>query len=145
MWLNRQGETMQSSKHRVRWAVVSAYMTGMAYYSLVPRVAGPVGSAFAALGDRVLHLGGYFVLTILAAWALRGSAARRTLWAAALAFTYGIVLELGQSAVPQRTVSAMDLLFNAVGCGLGAAAYAGMAQWRRRRALRAGVHENTDR
>lgn len=129
------GETMRQWGNRGRWAVVAAYMAGMGYYSLVPRVSGPVSSAFAVLGDRVLHLGGYLLLTVLAAWALRGSAARRSLQAAVLAFCYGVVLELAQFAVPERTVSAMDLLFNAIGCGLGVAmmwgAYVGSRRARR--------------
>jgi VanZ family protein len=115
--------TMQRRVERGRWIVAGLYMVGTAYYSLVPRMTGPVGSAFAVLGDRVLHLGGYFVLSLLLAWSLKKGGIRRAMLAGALAFSYSVVLELAQFGIPQRSVSGIDILFNLAGSGAGAGIY----------------------
>ena len=134
MWLNRSGEMMLTNRRLVAWVVVSIYMAGMAYYSLVPRVTGPVGSALAVLGDRALHLSGYFVLTLLAAWALHGTASSRALRAMVLALAYGAALELAQLGAPMRMASWGDVLSNSIGCVTGAVAYTALQRIRRSKA-----------
>jgi hypothetical protein len=68
--------------------------------------------------DLLLHAVGSGAPTILACFAATSRAGR--VEAVALIAVAGLIAELAQGMVPCRTVSALDLMANAVGIGCGA-------------------------
>lgn len=90
--------------------------------SLVPDGGG--GSAVGPVGvDKLLHFGGYAVLTLVALAALRAQSARTVLAVVVLVTVFGGGVELLQGPVPGRSVSTLDLVADAVGAVVGAAAW----------------------
>jgi len=105
---------------RLRWAAVVAWM-GVIFWlssrSTLPRPPGASPGLVSILG----HLGAYFVLTLLLAWALLalGRPLRETLATAwVVAILYGISDEIHQHFVPNRHPGAFDVATDAVGAAI---------------------------
>lgn len=95
------------------WAAAAAWMAGVAAVSLAPGVALGAGT------DAWWHGAAYLVL----AWLLRCAMApdrQAAGWVLPLAaaWSFGLVLEGLQAALPYRTAEARDLLANAAGAGI---------------------------
>jgi VanZ family protein len=108
-----------------------------ALYALSSRPSLPGGSV---VWDKLAHGVAYALLVVLLGRALhgapRGVPPRLAVVAALLAVAYGAFDEVHQSFVPGRTASWLDLVADAVGASLGAAA---MAARRPRRGREGGV------
>lgn len=74
------------------------------------------------------HLGAYFVLTAAGLRAFSGRAGER--WVAPCMLLLGSALEASQALLPQRTASAADALFNAIGIGLAVVLHSLIDRWR---------------
>lgn len=87
-----------------------------------------------AAADKLVHLGIYGVLGALlarAAWSnLRGTTGRQWAWSTGIATLYGATDELHQLFVPNRSADVRDLLADALGAALGAAAVLAFTRWR---------------
>lgn len=109
----------------ILWTGTAATFVGIVIVSLVPQPAAPP-----ALSDKILHVGAYAVLTglalLAAVWApVRGrgrfpDAVPAVLWGA---LGVGIALEVAQGFFGTRTPDVLDVVTNAVGVCLGAAAW----------------------
>ncbi len=77
--------------------------------------------------DKWVHLGEYTLLSLLLRRALGRDNPNRarsaSLWAVIWSVLYGITDELHQSQVPNREMSAFDLLFDGLGAILGQVLY----------------------
>lgn len=110
----------------VRWLPAAAWMGGIFYLS---HQSMPIGAATSDADAIVAHLGLYAGLALLLHWALAGGAGRHAhapAWVlAALVFAltvlYGVLDELHQAFVPDRTASEADLVLDAVGALIGVA------------------------
>ncbi|MDS0297740.1 VanZ family protein [Halogeometricum sp. S1BR25-6] len=97
---------------------------------VVASAATPPGDGLGAAGplglgvDKWVHLGAYAVAAYLAAFALRARDVRRVGLAALVAVALGGGVELLQATLPARHAGLADAAANAVGAGVGAAAYA---------------------
>jgi len=93
--------------------------------SLVPGGGGgATGGTVGAIGvDKLLHFGGYALLTAVSLAALRARSARTVLAVALLVTVFGGVVELLQGPVPGRSVSTLDLVADALGALVGGAAW----------------------
>jgi len=106
---------------KVRCPVILTCACGavLSFYSLVPAAFPGAGLASVLPGrDLSAHALGYGVLALLLCWAAVAGGARRLVAApaaAALAFSWGAVVELVQSLVPWRAAGAADLLWDAGG------------------------------
>lgn len=94
------------------------------YLALIPE---PPEHPVFALSDVILHGAAFFYLTFALVLVQYGTGkARSSLYVRtfALMLTYGLLLELVQSAIPERQAEVKDLLVDAAGIltGLGAAA-----------------------
>jgi VanZ family protein len=103
------------------WGPVLAYMALIFYSS-----SRPLPPLFRETPDYLLHLGGYFVLGLLAVRAFgRGLPPQERsgayLLGPLLAFLYAVTDEWHQSFVPGREASGLDLLADAMGASLAAA------------------------
>lgn len=95
-------------------SIFVAYGGLIAYLSLTPDPGAQVGSF-----DKVAHLAAYGVFAIIAA----GLGLTRAMYFSVCAaiIVYSGLLEIGQSFVPGREMSLLDLVANAAGVALGAA------------------------
>ncbi|MFH1154121.1 MAG: VanZ family protein [Pseudomonadota bacterium] len=78
--------------------------------------------------DKLLHAGGYALLGLLSARALKSdfpglSSGRLLFWAILVSTLFGIFDEFHQSFVSSRTADAFDALFDALGSAAGAIFY----------------------
>ena len=114
--------------NRQTWAVSPpfrhAVAVGLALAILLASVVEPGdGGRSTVFGIGItayLHLLGYGTLAFAIGYA-RWSADRRTqLVAVGVATAYGALIELIQGTIPYRTMSALDVLLNAVGAVVGA-------------------------
>ena len=106
---------------RPRWAAVAG---GWAAVLLVASVIDPSvadGGTTIPGGTAFFHVGGYAVLAVALSAAFRAGDPRRLLVAVAVATLYGAAIELLQGQLPYRTMSALDVGYNAAGAALGAA------------------------
>ncbi|NOX98022.1 MAG: VanZ family protein [Nitrospirae bacterium] len=73
--------------------------------------------------DKAVHLVEYALLSFLLRRALSQGRANRmrraSLWAVIWAILYGIINELHQSVIPNRSMSVYDAIFNGIGAILG--------------------------
>ena len=115
---------MQPLRYPLLWLVVGYAMVAVA-------VAGSVGPGVkgvpAALDDKLVHAGVYFVLTIWFSGIYRRS---RYPWIAAGLFVLGLLLEFVQGTLPYRSAEYADLAANSAGIVAGLAlALAGLGSW----------------
>lgn len=68
---------------------------------------------------NLCHIPAYFILTILLIVSFQAITRRHLGIICTAAFLYGVLLEIGQSFVPHRYFSVMDMGLNAVGVGAG--------------------------
>lgn len=103
-------------------------MALLAVASLLPGRPQPGDSALVWLAaetpkllQKVLHVGLYGVLALLLVWTLESieSRTQRFLVAFTLVVTFGAVMEWGQTKVPGRFATAIDVALNAAGAALG--------------------------
>lgn len=104
-----------------RWLPVAVALAILGA-SLVPGSAsGAAGGAVGPVGvDKLLHAGGYAVLAFATLFALQARSLRTALLVVLLVTAFGGAVELLQSPVPGRHLSALDLVADAVGAALGA-------------------------
>lgn len=124
------GEGVEARRGRLlRWGAVVVWAALIFLQSSLPD---PPGSSSLDWlhADKVAHAVTYGVLAALLAWA-GGPFALAWL----LAVLYGVTDELHQVWTPGRDPDALDLLADAVGAALGAAAVAFLTGRRRRRKL----------
>lgn len=107
------------------WLPVAACMAVMYYGAVVPAAPAPIANWFT---DTALHVGGYFLLSILAVRAAAGGrwggvTPRTLLIAAAISMLHGLSVEWLQMYVPTRFAEWRDVWNDAAGTvlGLGAA------------------------
>lgn len=112
--------SLAASPTRLRWVAVVAWM-GVIFWlssrSTLPRPPGASPGLVSILG----HLGAYFVLALLLAWALLtlGRPTPETLAVAwVVAVLYGVSDEIHQSFVPNRYPDAFDVATDAVGAAV---------------------------
>jgi VanZ family protein len=103
------------------WGPVLAYMALIFYSS-----SRPPPPLFRETPDYLLHLGGYFILGLLAVRAFGGGLPPREgsgafLLGPLFAVLYAVSDEWHQSFVPGREASGLDLLADAIGASLAAA------------------------
>lgn len=132
MALDRLGSPTWSSVLRppawLRWLAVGV-VAGVLFYGSVldsPGTGLPSLGPLGAFGlDKWLHALGYAALAVALAGALapRASTVRVVVLAAILSVGYGVVIEFAQVPVPERSFSVGDILADAVGAGVGAAAW----------------------
>ena len=115
--------SLAAAPTRLRWAAVVAWM-GVIFWlssrSTLPRPPGASPGLVSILG----HLGVYFVLTLLLAWALLmlGRPLLETLAVAwVVSVLYGVSDEIHQSFVPNRYPGAFDVATDAVGAAIALA------------------------
>ena len=103
-------------------------LLGCTYFALVPE---PPDSPVFHLNDVILHGAAFSFLTLALVLAQYGiSSTRQSLYVRTfvLMLAYGILLELVQASIPERTAELKDLLVDSAGIGIGlmlAAAFAG--------------------
>jgi VanZ family protein len=121
-------------KSLLRWAPAVALAALIFVLSSLP------GSTFPEVhvqfSDKLAHLSVYALLGALLAWPMDRpgrSGARLVMMAGAAAAAYGATDELHQLLTPMRSAEVWDLVADAAGGLLGAAAYVAMP-WRRPRA-----------
>lgn len=68
---------------------------------------------------NLCHIPAYFILTILLIVSFQAITRRHLGIICTAAFLYGVLLEIGQSFVPHRYFSVMDMGLNAIGVGVG--------------------------
>ena len=117
--------------HAAPWIAVALYAGLIVSISHIPNLAPPGDTP-----DWIFHLGEYGGLALLVSCAI---AARRGLRTAPLALgvaaclAFAVTDELHQSVIPGRSATVRDFLFDAIGLGLGLAAFAAWWAWRGRR------------
>ena len=103
------------------WLPVGVYMAAIFYVSSLPQPPMPPGP------DKPWHALAYFGLALLVVRGLAGGLPRRigartAAAAIAIAVTYGLTDEIHQRFVPGRSADVNDLIADAAGACLGAAA-----------------------
>lgn len=69
------------------------------------------------LSDKISHLGAFMVLGFLLALPIRKSSTLY-LWALVLPISYGVLIELVQSQLPNRTSELLDILADVIGASI---------------------------
>jgi VanZ family protein len=84
------------------------YGVVVAFFSLTP-----VDEGFISIWDKLLHFGCYGLFALIA-W--RAAARPKTFYLlCAVVIVYGALMEVGQSFVPGRMMSGLDIVANALG------------------------------
>jgi VanZ family protein len=98
-------------------AALFVLYTGLiGWLSLSP--VGPPGMEWLQLWDKAMHCSLYAIYLLLGCTLI--SRRQPLAWLAIGIFAYGALLELGQSLVPGRDMSVLDMLANGLGIGIGA-------------------------
>jgi len=116
--------------HR-RYLPAVAFSLLLLVVSLVPapETGGPTPEPLGIAPDKWVHAGGYGALTVLLAWARDSRTVAAVALVAGLALGYGGGIELLQTLVPSRSLSAADMVANAVGAVGGASVWLGLTRW----------------
>ena len=99
-----------------------AYGIAVAFYSLTP-----VDARFVSIWDKLLHFGCYGVFTLIAWWSATRDKTFYLLCAVVIA--YSALMEVGQSFVPGRMMSGLDIVANALGVAAVAVLYVFYRRW----------------
>ena len=94
----------------------------LVWMSLGTRYPEPVELLFRKIGSLALHGLGYFFLVILFGWAVMVKRKREMFLVLAVAFLYGLALEVAQIYTSTREFSWVDMLANLAGLSVGALA-----------------------
>ncbi len=121
----------------LRWAVVAAYCGLIFFLSHLSKFPRPLELHFFS-ADKLLHVGGYALLSLSFAWALTTTSRRlciRTVVFATCLFTigFGALDEVHQSFIPGRHATIYDVLADALGAGVGIGLWMLVRSWHRRR------------
>ncbi len=84
------------------------------YLAVVPIPQPPIDLP---LSDKISHLGAFLVLGFLLALPIRKSGTLY-LWTLILPISYGVLIELVQSQLPNRTFELLDILADVVGASI---------------------------
>lgn len=111
------------SSRLLAWGWMLALLAGMS----IPAADLPIPDLLSA--DKLLHFGGFFVLTLLWIGALGGRWHTRALGALGIGVAYGVFTELYQGWMPLgRTADVYDALADALGCLAALGAHALLAR-----------------
>jgi VanZ family protein len=88
--------------------VLIAYGFFVAFFSLTP-----VDEVFFSIWDKLLHFGCYGMFALIAWWSATRDKTFYVLCAVVIA--YSALMEVGQSFVPGRMMSGLDIVANALG------------------------------
>ena len=102
--------------------LLSLYMGLLVWISLGTRYPEPVELLFRKIGSLTLHGLGYFFLMVLFGWAVMVKRKREMFLVLAVAFLYGLALEVAQIYTSTREFSWVDMLANLAGLSVGALA-----------------------
>ena len=94
----------------------------LVWISLGTRYPEPVELLFRKIGSLTLHGLGYFFLMVLFGWVVMVKGKREVLLVLAVAFLYGLALEVAQIYTSTREFSWVDMLANLAGLSVGALA-----------------------
>ena len=102
----------------VRTTVVVLYSLLMVLVSLMP---GSGSEPWFPQDDKLMHMGAYAMFAVLCApfWLRSNNIQRTTLMILALLWLFSGAMELGQTQVPNRDASWLDMLANTLGLALG--------------------------
>lgn len=100
------------------------YMIVLALLSLTSRYPEGIVSIVETFSDMVLHGLAYLILALLISWARSITHLKGIIIVIAFSSIYGLILELIQLAIPERSFSITDLTMNSIGASIGAFAYA---------------------
>jgi len=104
----------------IKLSLLLIHMGLLAWMSLETEYPGPIESLFHRVGSLVLHVLGYFILAVLLGWVFVARGRRAVFLSFPGAFLYGLVLEVVQIYVPERSFSGVDILLNLLGSCVGA-------------------------
>ncbi|HDR91371.1 MAG TPA: hypothetical protein ENN75_03875 [candidate division Zixibacteria bacterium] len=104
---------MPSSKTQIILYKLPALLFALAilFLAVTPIPEPPVN---VPMSDKIAHFGAFMLLGILAALPLRRGG-RPFMWAFLLPSVYGVIIELIQSRVPNRTAEFMDFVADVLG------------------------------
>ena len=121
---------MFSISQRLRIFLTLAYLTIVALLSVMPSSAVPSLQLFPGF-DKLVHIGMYFGLSVLACWTLHAEEHRkRILMVVLFAILWGLLMEVAQLAMHAgRAFEWKDEFSNGAGAVVGAAAYYLVARW----------------
>jgi VanZ family protein len=94
----------------------------VAFFSLTP-----VDEGFVNIWDKLLHFGCYGLFALIACWS--ATRARTFYLLCAVVIAYSALMEVGQSFVPGRMMSGLDIVANALGVAVVAAIYVLYKRW----------------
>lgn len=115
---------------RVRLWLTVSYLAILVLLSTMPASAVPGLQLFPGF-DKLVHIGMYFGLTLLACWTLHAEEHRRRILMVVLgAVLWGMLMEMAQGAMHAgRTFEWKDVVSNSVGAMVGAAVYYLVGRW----------------
>jgi VanZ family protein len=87
---------------------IIAYGVVVAFYSLTP-----VDEEFISIWDKLLHFGCYGLFALIAWWT--ATRAKTFYLLCTVVIAYSALMEVGQSFVPGRMMSGLDIVANALG------------------------------
>jgi|TARA_B110000114_G_C15048763_1_gene380315 VanZ family protein len=94
----------------------------VAFFSLTP-----VDDVFISIWDKLLHFGCYGMFALIAWW---GATRDKTFYVlCAVVIAYSALMEVGQSFVPGRMMSGLDIVANTLGVAVVAAVYVLCERW----------------
>lgn len=141
----RRSSTLDTNPLSLRWRepLVSLPLLGYmaVIFCLSHSSSPPLPTILLEFSDKLLHGAEYAVLGALWAIAFHGSRRHRFLLAWLAAVLFGLTDELHQAFVPSREASAMDLLADALGAALGAAAAVSLPSRRAGKNMKFGQKE----
>jgi VanZ family protein len=98
------------------------YGVVVAFFSL-----SPVDEGFINVWDKLLHFACYGLFALIAWWS--ATRARTFYLLCAVVIAYSALMEVGQSFVPGRMMSGLDIVANALGVAVVAAVYVLYKRW----------------
>lgn len=115
---------MQPLQYPKLWLVVG-YLLIVA--AVVGSLAPDLNPSAATINDKLLHVTTYFVLMLWFAGIFKRG---HYLWVAVFLFVLGLVLEVLQGQLSDRSAEKMDLVANTAGIGMGIVlAFIGVGSW----------------
>jgi VanZ family protein len=101
---------------------IFGYGAAVAFFSLTP-----VDEVFVSIWDKLLHFGCYGMFALIAWWSATRDKTFYVLCAVVIA--YSALMEVGQSFVPGRMMSGLDIVANALGVAAVAVLYVLYRRW----------------
>jgi len=98
----------------IRRLVTATYMAALAYVSLRPGLSSGEGEPLRGVIDNFLHVPAYAILTLFLLCSININI-NKYKKVFVIAFVFGVLMEIGQSFVPNRYMSLMDVGLNSIG------------------------------